>query len=527
MKLEDLSIRVTRRTRRAPARWRWEWLRFWRPKTQSGRLTATAESVLFPLLILAAGLKLRPEDPLGAHAGFPWVWFGPWLVAVRYGAGYGLFGVALYAGFWKLAPQLTGLAMPGGFPAEFFLGGMLMTLVLGEFGAAFRNRQVLHREVTRDLTARLERTKRRLFVIKEALATLEQELTDRPMTLRDALLDLRRAFAFQGNRPVQPLPGAPPGLPPPRPMPDPRAFLQLLSQSCRLVEAGVFIRELGPQGLHWRLAFSLGQSLPALDPAHPLINRALETREAVHVAQEASTDAGLNAWVFAAPLRLDEYDEPDALLAVHSMPFMSFEENNLQRLQVLCASYLDFTQLELSVEDVRSAWVQAPISLQQEWAQLSDLGQKFRLHSYCALWSGQGRVSDDALSEFAGLQPVESSTWTLKGRAGKPALVVVLPLLSAAGLANYRRDMVQVLGQILGRSNQRPDQAFDLDFIQVSGPASFIELRRLLESPAEKSVQAAMPPQGPGIPPGQTRTPATAGADRAPVEPPADRPRRP
>ena len=492
MKLESLSTRVTRRMRSESSRWRWKWLRYWRPNTQSGRLIAMIESVLLPVVVLGLGWKLRPEDPLGAQAGFPWSWFGPWLIAVRYGAGYGLFGVALYAAFWQFAPALLHHAPPPAFPAEFFLGGMLMTLILGEFGAAFRNRQVLHREVTKDLTARLERTKRRLFVIKEALSTLEQELTDRPMTLRDALLDLRRAFTFQGDRPVQPVPDAPAGLPPPRPMPDPRAFLQLLSQSCRLVEAGVFVREQGPEGLRWRLASSLGQSLPPLDPAHPLINLALETRQAVHIAQEGAADAEVNPWVFAAPLRLDEYDEADALLAVHTMPFMSFEENNLQRLQVLCASYLDFSQLELTVEDVRSAWVQAPIGLQQEWAQLSELGQKFRLHSYCAVWSGQGRVSDDSLSEFAGLQPVESSTWTLKGRAGKPALVVLLPLLSAAGLANYRRDMVLLLGQILGRSGQRPDQAFDLDFIQISGPAGFMELRRLLESPvaAQKPVPA-------------------------------------
>ena len=178
------------------------------------------------------------------------------------------------------------------------------------------------------------------------------------------------------------------------------------------------------------------------------------------------------------------------------MPFMSFEENNLQRLQVLCASYLDFSQLELSVEDVRSAWVQAPISLQQEWAQLSELGQNFKLRSYCAVWSGQGRVSDDVLAEFAGLQPVESSTWTLKGRGGKPALVVLLPLLSSAGLANYRRDMVTLLGQILGRSNQRPDQAFDLDFLEVAGAAGFLELRRLLTSAPPEQPAAKRPAEG-------------------------------
>ncbi|MDD4886327.1 MAG: hypothetical protein PHO64_05305 [Thiomonas sp.] len=484
MKLDKLSTRVSRRMRAESARMRWGWLRYWRPNTQSGRLVAMFESVLLPVLVLWLGWTLRPNDPLGAHAGFPWVWFAPWLIAVRYGAGYGLFGVAFYAAFWKFAPMLFGLTAGAEFPSEFFLGGMLMTLILGEFGAAFRNRQVLHREVTKDLTARLERTKRRLFVIKEALSTLEQELTDRPMTLRDALLDLRRTFTFQGNRPALTAPAATPGLPAPAPLPDPRAFLQLLSQSCRLVEAGIFVREISPEGLQWRLAASLGQTLPALDLEDALINRTLETHQSVHIAQAVQGESEMNPWVFAAPLRLDAYDEVDALLAVHTMPFMSFEENNLQRLQVLCASYLDFSQLELSVEDVRSAWVQAPIGLQQEWAQLSELGQNFKLRSYCAVWSGQGRVSDDALAEFAGLQPVESSTWTLKGRGGKPALVVLLPLLSSAGLANYRRDMVNLLGQILGRSNQRPDQAFDLDFLEVSGPKGFLELRRLLSSAA-------------------------------------------
>jgi len=483
MKLDTLSTRVTRHVRGETARLRWQWLRYWRPNMRSGRLVAVVESVLLPVLALWLGWKLRPSDPLTAHAGFPWAWFGPWLIAVRYGAGYGLFGVALYAVFWKFGPiVLTSIAVTP-FPAEFFLGGMLMTLILGEFGAAFRNRQVLHREVTKDLTARLERTKRRLFVIKEALSALEQELTDRPMTLRDALLDLRRTFALQGGRTAAAAPESNAGLPAPLPLPDPRAFLQLLSQSCRLVEAGIFVREIRPEGLQWRLAASLGQTLPALDPGEPLIERVLETHQAVHVAQAAlNAPAQDMPWVFAAPLRLDEYDEVDALLAVRSMPFMSFEQNNLQRLQVLCASYLDFSQLELAVEDVRSAWVQAPISLQQEWAQLSELERKFKLRSYCAVWSGVGRVSDDVVAEFAALQPAECSTWTLKGRAGKPALVVLLPLLSAAGLANYRREMVTQLGQILGRNNQRPDQAFDLDLLEVSGATGFLELRRLLSS---------------------------------------------
>lgn len=498
MKLQNLSARVSRRLRIESGRRGWRWLRFWRPRAGSARAVAMFEAAALPVGVLLLGHWLRSSDPLGVSAGFPWSWFGPWLVAVRYGAGYGLFGVALYGALWQLAPTLMHPDRPAAFPAEFFLGGMLMTLVLGEFGAAFRNRQVLHREVVKDLTARLERTKRRLFIVKEALSTLEQELADRPMTLRDALLDLRRNFAFGSGREPQRLPETQADAAPQRALPDPRAFLQLLSQSCRLVEAGIFLRQFDGQTARWHSVATLGRNLPALDPDDLLIAQVLETRQSMHIAQQAAGD-GIYPWVFAAPLRLDEFDAVDALLAVHDMPFMSFEQNNLQRLQVLCASYLDFSQLELGVADVRSAWVQAPISLQQEWAQLSELNRKFKLRSYCAIWSGQGRVSDDVLAEFAALQPVDSSTWTLPGRGGKPALVVLLPLLSAAGLANYRRDMIETLGKILGRNNQRPDQAFDLDFLEVSGAQSFAELRRLLQPSARATAAAPS-----GNPPSET-----------------------
>ena len=71
MKLDNLSTRVSRRMRSESARMRWQWLRYWRPNTQSGRLMAMFEAVLLPVLVLWLGWKLRPDDPLGAHAGFP------------------------------------------------------------------------------------------------------------------------------------------------------------------------------------------------------------------------------------------------------------------------------------------------------------------------------------------------------------------------------------------------------------------------------------------------------------------------
>ncbi len=462
-----------KRSLASAARWRqrrWPW----RDAARMGSWFADLESVVLPLLILGLGWKLRPQDALGIHAGFPWAWLGPWLVAVRYGAGRGLFGAALYAAFWELSMRL-GLAPAAAiFPSEYFLGGVLMTLVLGEFGTAIVNRQDLHREVARDLRARLERTKRRLFLVKEALDTLEQELTDRPLTLRDAMLEMRRSFAFATPGVGAAHAGGPP-------LPDPNAFMLLLSQACRLLEAGVFVRRRQGRAWRWEQAFSLGQDLPLLDAGHPLIERCLQSGEAVHVAQERAAEAERSQWVFAAPLRLDEQGRPDALLAVHSMPFMSFEQQNLQRLQVLCASYLDFAHLEAGVAPIREAWPQAPVGLQQEWAQLSGLGLRTRLRSYCAVWMHEGPLDAEEFSEFSSRQPVESSMWTFETASGA-ALVVLLPLISASAVAHYRGEMQEVLEQIRERSGHPEPAPAPAHLLLVQGPPGMLELRALIDS---------------------------------------------
>ncbi|WP_031404925.1 hypothetical protein [Thiomonas sp. FB-Cd] len=464
-RIAHLRARITRK-REVPSRprWRqlWRALRFWRPNAQADRLLASLESAGLPALALYLGLRINPGDPLGLHGGFPWVWFGPWLAAVRYGAGYGLFGVALYGGAWAWLFDSS----PAAFPGEFFLGGALVSLILGEFGSAYKVQSVRHREIQSDLTARLERTKRRLFIVKESLATLEQELTDRPMTLRDALLDLRRRLAQAQTKPQTPAGST---------LPDPAAFLQLLSQSCRLIQAGIFLRKGGAE--RWGLVVRLGQHLPEIDTTHPLIEHVLETHEIAHIAQAGLSDPKYNEWVFAAPLRVDIFEEVDVLLAVHTMPFMAFDDINLRRLQVLASSYADFTQLELLVEDMRAAWPESPIGLQQEWAHLGALHRASGLRSYCALWMGEARLSAEVLDEFASMQPPESSWWRLQTPKGHLVLVVLMPIISGASLTAYRREMIEALEAILARKDI-PKQTLGVDFYPVRHAADFAELHK-------------------------------------------------
>ena len=43
------------------------------------------ESLLLPLLAVGVGIWLNPLDPLWTHAAFPWAWFAPAILTMRYG----------------------------------------------------------------------------------------------------------------------------------------------------------------------------------------------------------------------------------------------------------------------------------------------------------------------------------------------------------------------------------------------------------------------------------------------------------
>ncbi|GIX22790.1 MULTISPECIES: hypothetical protein [Caldimonas] len=460
-----LSKRARSRLRR-----RRSWLsRVWRPRATTAAWWAWTESALLPVIALGVAWRLNPSDPLALHAAFPWVWFGAWLAAVRYGAGYGLAGAALYAivWWWQHGAPVAGVALfgPSGghFPGEFFLGGTLMTLVLGEFGSAYRRSERLHQETARDLSVRLERTKRRLFIVKEALATLEQELVDRPLTLRDALLDFRQLCAqWQRTHPeaddaerIR--------------LPQAVGFLQLLSQSCRVVESAIFVRDPAqPSG--WHQAAVLGHELPELDDTHPLIATVLDNGHAAHIAQEALGDVDTSDWVYAAVLRSDEQGQVQALLVAHTMPFMAFEHTNLQRLQVLVDAYRDFVEREQGVGEQRETWPEAPIELQQEWTALVRLSRRARLHSHAVLWALPKDLPADARARMEQAQPVESESWQLTGPTGRVAWVTVLPLSSAATLDAYLRQAREVLQTALAGE-------FEPSIYDIQAAHSFAQLR--------------------------------------------------
>ena len=59
-----------------------------------------AETVLIPAFTLLLGYLVNRPDPLWINADFPWAWFAPMMIALRYGPIAGLFSAGILLFGW-------------------------------------------------------------------------------------------------------------------------------------------------------------------------------------------------------------------------------------------------------------------------------------------------------------------------------------------------------------------------------------------------------------------------------------------
>ena len=158
------------------------------------------EVILIPLLAVGMGWYWNPQDPLLLHTAFPWLWFGPVLVSLRYGVMSGLASGFILLGSWVLGNALGDTAFVGtDFPRDYFFGGGLLILLSGEFSDVWRDRIARMDETNIYVTERLSRLTKRHLLLNISHDRMEQEMLARPGSLRDALANLRNVVLMAEN----------------------------------------------------------------------------------------------------------------------------------------------------------------------------------------------------------------------------------------------------------------------------------------------------------------------------------------
>lgn len=296
-----------------------DWLD-WRPDWNSWRI---AETTVISLVALGLAWWANPDDPLSLRSGVPWVWFAPVLLALRYGMLAGVLSATLQLIIWlALEPADTLL---GGIPQQSLFGGLILTMLCGEFSGLWRDRLRRQTELNHYLDQRMEELTRQHYLLKLSHDRLEQNLISRPFTLRGALAELR-TLPMPAND-TDPLPNA-------------LAFMRLITAHCQISVAALY-----PATAHRIQSSAIAKigEPGALATDDPLVVHALAKRALAYVNQLDGADEAASRYLIAVPVY--RADVLAGLLTVERMPFFAFHHDTLQTLAALLAYYGDLLDL--------------------------------------------------------------------------------------------------------------------------------------------------------------------------------------
>jgi len=394
------------------------------------------EVLLLPLTLIALAWLFRPNDPLLLGAAFPWLWFGPVLIALRYGVFSGLVAGLLVLIDWAVVDAMGIGAQE--FPRDFFIGGSLLVLLCGEFSDVWRDRNLRMDETNLYVTERLSRLTKRHLLLNLSHDRLEQEMLARPGSLRDALARLRD-LVIGSNKQTEMLPGS-------------RSLLQLLAQYVNIESAAIYLAsESGGRLALGEVAASLGDPQP-LKPGDELLDLALEKRGLAHISgDEASLQRSSNQ-LLVAPLVASD-DTLVGVLAVTKLPFFSLNVENLQMLSVIVSYYADNLLAAPEVDAIRKRLPGIPAMYAEELARMLRMQRKIGLSSHVVVMTFGGERKEEIPAQFLQIKRGLDLYWqTFVGN--NPVIAVLMPFASPAAKEGF---MQRIDGWIRSRFNDSPE----------------------------------------------------------------------
>ena len=334
-------------------------------KSLALKLERWMETVAITAIVLFGGYWFNRSDPFFLKAQFPWIWFGPLLIALRYGIAPGLVSVGGICLTFVVMLR-TGL-VAGTFPAAFMLGGLLMTLISGQFSAIWSHRLRRADQLSSHTGERFEQLSRAYFMVRLSHDRLEQNLISRPVTLRDAMLDLRNLLAKRSGQMDQET-GA--------------ALMAILIHYCGLESAALYLADRDGRLQETPIA-QCGKGAP-LSADDLLLRSAIESGNTAYQAVNRLGEAEVSSYLVAAPLSTGSGTLLGVLL-VTEMPFLSLHRETMQILGVLLAYAADNAESSRSADGVLATLPDCPPNFAAELVKMVRLRRDLEVRSALVL----------------------------------------------------------------------------------------------------------------------------------------------
>ena len=426
-----------------------------------GGWVQSLEIMLIPAIAAALGWWFNPQDPLLSRALFPWIWFAPVLVALRYGVTPGLASCVPLLVNWFIAEHYGRL--PAGFGLEYFFGGGLLVLICGEYSDTWRDRNERMDESNVYLAERLSRITKRHLLLNLSHDRLEHEMLARPSSLRDALIRLR-TLTNRGET-TSPLPGA-------------AELLQLLAQYINLQSATLYT--LKTQGDNRYVldqpVSQLGDPAP-LRPDDELFVLAQQQQQLAHIAsQDLSLNRQSDQLVVAPLLAGDE--NPIGVLAITRIPFFALNVENLQMLSVILSYYADTVRSGPAVHAIQQQLPGMPPQFAEEFARMRAMQERTGIASQILVMRFDRDLGTTLPSEFVRIKRGLDVYWQTQIQ-GDNAIVVLMPMANSSGMAGFMQRIEHWIDQRL--QDKGPNTGVHLHPIDFASEDPVAALVRTLE----------------------------------------------
>jgi polysaccharide biosynthesis protein PelD len=382
---------------------------------------AIVETIAFMVIVCVLCWWFDPSDPLLLSTGFPWLWFATLVVALRYGTLLGLLGGVILVGAWLLHTH----GGSGAWPAMFFTGGLLQTIIAGHFGDIWGTRARRADSLNGYLNDRLVAITNSHYLMRLSHERLEKDLLSKPTTLRDSITELRRLSVAHGLETPRARSAA-------DEMPGTQELLEFVAQACQ-IEVAALYRVHGEKVSTVALA-RLGDAFD-LDPHDELVLRALDTKSVAHLRSEERPVAQTSLLVCAPLVAAD--GGVLALLAIRRMPFLSLNFDNLQLLLVLLGYYADGVQHSRQVGDILQAAPDCPYDFALDMSRLARLARAAGIaSSLVALVFPHDDAGDSFFEHVMRRRRSLDLLWPIR-TDGRSVLINLMPATDETGVDGY------------------------------------------------------------------------------------------
>lgn len=318
-------------------------------KTTPGALEKWGECLALTACAIGLGYFFRPEDPLLVTGRFPWTWFAPLLVALRYGLAPAMVSGGLIT-LLTFALIQTG-RMQQQFPTEYVLGGIILTLVSGQFSTVWLARLKRANQLSSHASERFEQISRAYFMVRLSHDRLEQNLISKPVTLREAITEIRSLLGECRGELNRETAGR---------------LMSILVHYCSLDSASIYPADHGPGAPEPCASCGKGAAWRDDDP---LLMAALESGNTTfQVVNRLKGDQNSN-YLVVAPLTTSSGMHV-AFLLVQDMPFLALQRETLQIMGVLLAYFADHAYAASSATEILKPHPNCPIMFAAELIKL-------------------------------------------------------------------------------------------------------------------------------------------------------------